>query len=174
MSPERALPSFRLHPDPVATGAFVTDSEDVCECCGEQTGWNYTAPVYGPRSRPEFLCPWCISSGRAARELEVSFATYTVTNEPIPPKSLDEISHRTPCFMSWQDPMWMTHCGDAAAFLGWVGWDTLQSLPDAQQSLLDYGLPAEELPHLVKYGWIAALLFRCLTCGTHVAYYDMS
>jgi len=174
MSPERALPSFRLHPDPVATGAIEPDADAVCECCGEQTGWNHTAPVYRVGESPEFLCPWCIASGRAARELEVSFAAYTVTNEPIPPESLDEISHRTPCFMSWQDPMWMTHCGDAAAFLGWVGWDTLQSLPDAQQSLLDYGLPAEELPHLVKYGWIAALLFRCLTCGTHVAYYDMS
>ncbi|NLA54787.1 MAG: CbrC family protein [Corynebacterium humireducens] len=174
MSPERALPSFRLHPDPVATGAIEPDADAVCECCGEQTGWNYTAPVYGPHSGPEFLCPWCIASGRAARELEVSFAAYTVTNEPIPPESLDEISHRTPCFMSWQDPMWMTHCGDAAAFLGEVGWDTLQSLPDAQESLIDFGLPAEELPHLVVDGSTAAFLFRCLTCGTHVAYYDMS
>lgn len=171
MSPERALPSFRYHPDPVATRAVEPDADAVCECCGEQTGWNYIAPVYRPRSWPEFLCPWCISSGRAARELEVSFCDYT--NEPIPPESLEELAYRTPCFSTWQDAMWMTHCGDAAAFLGEVGWDTLQSLPDAQQSLLDYGLPAEELPHLVKYGWIAGFLFRCLTCGTHVAYYDM-
>jgi len=32
---------------------------------------------------------------------------------------------------------------------------------------------ASPLPTLVGHGWTAAFLFRCLTCGTLVAYYDM-
>lgn len=130
-------------------------------------------PCWGVGESPEFLCPWCIASGRAAQKLQVCFTDITATNDPLPLTTKDELFHRTPVWSSFQDPMWMAHCGDAAAFLGEVGWDTLQSLPDAQQSLIDYGLPAERLPELRVHGWTAAFLFRCLTCGTHVAYYDL-
>lgn len=116
MSPERALPSFRYHPDPVSTGVFEPDSGAVCSCCGEQTSWDCVGPTYQEGPGPDSLCSWCIASGRAARELAVPFAAYTDTNYPLP--------------------------------------------PDAQESLIDFGLPAEELPHLVVDGSTAAFLFR--------------
>jgi Uncharacterised protein family (UPF0167) len=40
-----ALPVFRYHPDPVATGAIVAGSEP-CVCCGRRTGRIYTATFY--------------------------------------------------------------------------------------------------------------------------------
>src|SRR5580698_1256897 len=44
------LPSFRYHPDPLATGA-VKPSDVVCSCCQRNRGFIYTGPVYG-KSRP--------------------------------------------------------------------------------------------------------------------------
>ncbi|MGK5440406.1 CbrC family protein [Micromonospora sp. URMC 105] len=32
---------------------------------------------------------------------------------------------------SWQQPSWLYHCGDGAAFLGAVGYDALRAHPDA-------------------------------------------
>ena len=38
--------SFKYHPDPLKTGAFMTDQTVVCECCGKQTDVYYTGPFY--------------------------------------------------------------------------------------------------------------------------------
>jgi hypothetical protein len=38
------LPSFRYHPDPVATGS-IEPSDAVCRCCGRARGYIYAGPV---------------------------------------------------------------------------------------------------------------------------------
>jgi uncharacterized protein CbrC (UPF0167 family) len=80
----------------------------------------------------------------------------------------------------WQQEHWLYHCGDAAAFLGRVGWAELQSHPDAVESLRqEHGAdarPAEEvdehLTALEKEGEATAYLFRCRHCGRQLAYSD--
>ena len=98
------------------------------------------------------------------------------------PTVLEEISRRTPGFSGWQQERWLYHCADAAAFLGVVGWSDVENLPDAVSSLIadlaDLGVEAadadEQVRSLSRGGDLSGYLFRCLHCGTHVAYSDAS
>ncbi|MGW3174501.1 CbrC family protein [Streptomyces sp. NPDC001153] len=44
-------------------------------------------------------------------------------------ETLEQVSHRTPGLHAWQDPHWLTHCNDAAAFIGEVGYTELRPTP---------------------------------------------
>lgn len=76
----------------------------------------------------------------------------------------------------------MYHCSDAAAFLGAVGYSELTAHPDALDMVLHehdaYGWTEEESSAFVhglhRDGDATAYLFRCLHCGAHLAYSDMS
>ena len=67
------LPTFRYHPDPIATGS-VKVSDAVCRCCEQTRGYIYAASVYARDSRRDSICPWCIADGSAARKLEAMFS----------------------------------------------------------------------------------------------------
>jgi uncharacterized protein CbrC (UPF0167 family) len=96
------------------------------------------------------------------------------------PAVVMQVATRTPGFSGWQQEHWPYHCGDAAAFLGRVGWDELQSHPDALETLrqeLDADARAadeveEHLTALDKEGEATAYLFRCRHCGRQLAYSD--
>lgn len=92
----------------------------------------------------------------------------------VPPQVWDVLAHRTPGFASWQGEEWQTHCGDACAYLGTVGWDQLVDLPTAQASLIDDGMLPDDLPLIRKDGDLCGYLFRCLHCGERVCYVDAS
>ncbi|MEU4085009.1 CbrC family protein [Streptomyces aureus] len=173
------LPSFRYHPDPVASGSFRASTE-VCACCGRATGWIYTAGFYTAQDVSGRFCPWCIADGSAAARFEGEFSdAYGL--DGVSAEALEEVTRRTPGFSAWQDPHWLVHCGDAAAFIGEVGHAELARHPDA----LD-GLRSE----LRLSGWhdegqletfltnlgidATAMLFRCTECGAHLAYADAS
>ncbi len=95
------LPTFRYHPDPVATGSVV-DSGAVCECCERARGFVYTGPIYAA-NEIERLCPWCISDGSAASKLGAGFADIGFgVPEDVPVDVAREVSERTPSFTSWQ------------------------------------------------------------------------
>lgn len=66
------VPTFRYHPDPVASGS-VRASPVPCRCCGLARGWLYTGPVYAEEALDEALCPWCIADGTAAARFGASF-----------------------------------------------------------------------------------------------------
>lgn len=176
-----ALPVFRYHPDPVATGA-ITASGEPCVCCGRRTGWIYTATFYTAQDVAGRVCPWCIADGGVAERFEASFLSGDGLDD-VAPEVLDEVTRRTPGFSAWQDPRWMTHCHDAAAFLGEVGYNDLAARPEALEQLrqdlrLDGGWRDERrleafLIHLGN-GGASAMLFRCLHCGHHLAYTDAS
>ena len=42
---------------------------------------------------------------------------------------------RTPGYHAWQQPHWLYHCDDGAAYLGRVGWDQIQDDVGALQAL---------------------------------------
>ena len=92
----------------------------------------------------------------------------------LPDVVAEEVDQRTPGFIAWQTERWLTHCGDAAAFLGRVGWDRLKDLPDATEAVLADGCDESTLQLITKDGDLSAYLFRCLHCGVHLAYADAS
>ncbi|AXI90570.1 hypothetical protein SAM9427_01860 [Streptomyces sp. ETH9427] len=58
------LPSFRHHPDPVATGS-ISAPADRCVCCGRGKGWLHTATFSTQHDVDGPFCPWCIADGSA-------------------------------------------------------------------------------------------------------------
>lgn len=179
-------PSFRYHPDPVATGSAVRAS-DLCDLCERPAGLRYVGGIFGRQA--EVLCLRCIGDGTAAHRLALPDgrpAEFTDVGWGVPdnvPMSVrEELSQRTPGFIGWQEEHWLYHCGDATAFLGLVGWDDVKDLPDAvaslQAELAALGVePAEadeQLRWMRRDGDITGYLFRCLRCGAYLSYSDAS
>jgi uncharacterized protein CbrC (UPF0167 family) len=163
------LPVFPYHPDPVATGSVVP-SADACGCCGAARGYVYTGPVYSVADLPAPVCPWCIADGSAADRYEAQF---TEVEGQVPMDVVRAVAERTPGFSAWQQARWLTHCGDAAVFLGRAGARELRPHPDALESLAaEFGeallaaLDADDQP--------TAYLFRCRGCARHLAYVDFT
>jgi uncharacterized protein len=172
------LPTFRYHPDPVATGSFEPSTEP-CPYCGRQLGYIYNGPIYAAEE-PDPPCPACISDGSFARAHDASFTD----EEPLEDLDLevaDEILHRTPGFTGWQQERWLTHHDDGMAYHGPVGYSELGAHPDAladiRAELIELGGDTsgwldEYLQALSRDRPPSAYLFRCLTCGLESAYSD--
>ncbi len=159
----------------------IEASPATCSVCGRARGLVYAGPLYGESVDEVVLCPWCIADGSAAGRLELELTDIGWGVPPgVPEPVLDELAHCTPGFVSWQSDHWLYHCGDACAYLGAVGYDELRRLPDALAALLDGleedGFGADESREIVESlspeESPTAYLFRCLACGTHVAYSD--
>ena len=175
-----ALPKFRYHPDPVATGSIQPYPDD-CLACGRARGVKYVGPVYAEAELVDAFCPWCIADGSAANKFGAEFTDVGLgVPRDVPASVTDEIAHRTPGFHSWQQDHWLYHCGDGCAFLGEVGRTELDAYPDALETLRreseGFGWDEREitdyLNSLAKGDSPTAYLFRCLVCGTHLAYSD--
>jgi uncharacterized protein CbrC (UPF0167 family) len=179
------LPTFKYHPDPLATGSVIT-SVNECVCCGKKRGYVYAGPAYAEEDYEECICPWCIADGSAANELGVtfhdeasipgaSFATAPEVDQAI----IEEVTQRTPGFNAWQQEEWFTCCGDAGAFLGRAGKKELEKLgPDAIEAVRESsGIEDDEeweefFEGLDKDGSPTAYVFKCLHCGKIGAYQD--
>jgi uncharacterized protein CbrC (UPF0167 family) len=95
-------------------------------------GLAYTGPVYAEDDLSENLCPWCIADGTAAQTYGASFTDVGFdVPEDVPTSVLDEIEHRTPGYLAWQQDHWMYHCADGCEFLGRIGYEQLAGLPSA-------------------------------------------
>ncbi|GAA3069926.1 CbrC family protein [Streptomyces glomeratus] len=163
------LPSFPYHPDPLATGSVVA-ADTECLCCGLRRGYVYVGPVYAVADVRAELCPWCIADGSAAERFGAQFTE--VTGEA--PKSVVRTVERcTPGFSGWQQERWLTHCGDAAEYLGRAGAKELADHPEAAQSLRET-LGETFFASLDADGQPTAYLFRCRSCAQHVAYADFT
>jgi uncharacterized protein CbrC (UPF0167 family) len=174
------LPSFRYHPDPVATGAFERLSGG-CRVCGQARGWLYVLGAYGPESLRDAVCPWCIADGSAAERCSVRFNVIGAPPPGVSAAVVEDVERRTPGFSGWQQERWLFHCDDAAAFLGAAGWEELEAHPDAEATVradvAGWGLEPDDIDALVGSldvdGSATAYLFRCLHCGAHLAYADV-
>ncbi|MEV0241999.1 CbrC family protein [Streptomyces sp. NPDC050674] len=173
------LPFFRYHPDPLASGSIRAAAE-TCACCERDRGWIYTATFYTAQDVSGRFCPWCIADGSAAARFTGEFADACGLGG-VSEDVLHEVTRRTPGFHAWQDPRWLVHCQDAAAFLGEVGYSGLAAHPEALDRLrtdmrVDGRHDEARLEHfLTSLGeGASAMLFRCTVCGTHLAYVDAS
>lgn len=178
-----ALPTFKYHPDPIATG-HVVKSDTECACCGKNTGFIYTGPVYALKEYHQCICPWCIADGMAHEKLETSFTDECGIGgggiwDEVPQDVIEQVAYRTPGFSGWQQEQWWTHCGDAAQFIGRAGRKELLALgPQAIASIQDSaGLSDgpewdQFFAALDKGGSPTAYLFRCTKCGQLGGYQD--
>jgi uncharacterized protein CbrC (UPF0167 family) len=177
-----ALPGFRYHPDPLATGS-VAASDRTCACCGGARGFIYTGPVYAVDELDQRLCPWCIHDGSAHRVLGAEFTDarwvggYS-SRIALPAGIVAEVAYRTPGFTGWQQEHWLACCGDAAAFLGLAGHRELEGRwPDAIESVRREAEMDDEtwnvyFTTLDVHGEATAYVFRCLHCAKLLAYSD--
>ena len=177
------LPNFKYHPDPVKTGHVISCS-DTCICCGQARGFIYSGPIYAIGNIEVSLCPWCIADGTAYKRLGFEFTDGASIGgsgdwETVSADILEEVTCRTPGFCGWQQERWFTHCNDAAAFLGVIGWKDLVALGEA--AILQFadatGLTQQvwrkHLPYLDKDGSPTGYLFQCLHCGIYGGYTDV-
>ncbi|MGE7384430.1 CbrC family protein [Streptomyces sp. NPDC004126] len=185
-----AEPTFRYHPDPLASGSAVP-ADHVCSVCGMPRRIRYRGPVYG--GQPDSLCLHCIHSGAASRALGVTgggddgfespavFSDALDVPDDVPLSVVEEITRRTPGFSGWQQESWLYHCGDGAAFLGPAGYRELEAWPEALAVLREdrrrhgWAPPETErfLRGLDRAGEPTAYLFRCLHCGAALASWDI-
>ena len=112
------LPLFKYHPYPLKTGN-ATEKQFVCLCCDRDQRYAYVGPVY---SRHDIergsICLGCIANGSAAERFDAQFTGYIDENESISKEALDELYKKTPGYVSWQEQIWLTHCGDICEFHG--------------------------------------------------------
>ena len=174
--PAGPLPEFRYFPDPVGAGVIVED-DAACDFCGAARGHIYVGSLYAVE---EYVtCPWCIADGSAAATSDGEFTDVEDVPPDIPAEVVDELAHRTPGFMGWQQERWLFHCGDAMAFLRPAGRKDLDPHPEAIAAVKEEWPRPEDAERFEAYldaldpaGGPTAYLFRCLHCGTHLAYSD--
>ena len=126
------LPTFKYHPDPVATGSVIASPKRCC-VCKQTTGFIYKGPYRFDDLDTEssmldpHICPWCIENGNAAEALGISFndlhslASIYLDDLTISEEAAVELCRRTPGYPTWQDHLWIVHCKDACQFLGPAG-----------------------------------------------------
>jgi uncharacterized protein len=187
------LPYFRYHPDPISTGR-IKPSNNTCIVCGQARGYVYPDAGYYDNEYHD-ICPWCIANGQAHEKLHVEFTRITdigktgadsacgdIPDEKsaeVPPSILEEVAFRTPGIFTWQTNYWLTHCGDAAAFINAVGYDELRNIgKDAIAGIHDCMnyYPDDKWKQLLlvldREDWPTAYLFQCLHCERYLGYVD--
>jgi uncharacterized protein CbrC (UPF0167 family) len=182
---KQTLPTFKYHPDPLATGSIV-ESDETCDCCEKATGYLYAGPAFSTADEPPQLCPWCIASGAAHEKFDVSFhddasipGSDFADAPEVDEKVIDEVCHRTPGFNGWQQEQWFTCCDDAGAFLGKAGKKELKKKwPDAIELVREStGIEDDDeweefFDALDSEGSPTVYVFKCLHCGRLGVYQD--
>lgn len=175
---DTALPHFRYHPDPVATGVVVP-STTRCVCCGRARGWIYTGPVYGPEGLDAQLCPWCIADGHAASRHAASFADSDALHAAgVAQSVVDEVNLLTPGYPRSDTEDWLVHCGDACEYHGVATLADLEGAgaPTLQAWCAHHGRDAAAWQALLedrRTGLaVTAWRFRCRHCGLLLIGYE--
>lgn len=175
-----SAPTFFYSPHAYTLG-IIEQRAIVCQCCGEARSFHYTGSLYAEEDVAA-LCPWCIADGSAAAKYAGSFVS---TFEGITPgpnglgpemsaSSLEQVSSRTPGYASWQDDVWLGHCGEACIFLGYVGSAELAPVwEEVRDDAVNSGWGEEAIrDHLHKNGDMTGYLFKCQHCGKHRLHVD--
>lgn len=171
------FPVFKYHPDPVGTRTFLT-SEAECAVCNQKNGYVYDGPLHTEEEADEddencvSICPWCIANGNAASKLKVEFSGFfsLSDHDGLSDEVKHEILTRTPGFITWQDQIWLVHCGDVCQYLGRAGGPEIRDLhPEVIEQIKEDYCPdkleiEEYLDDIEKEGSPVALIFKCRHC----------
>lgn len=181
-----SLPQFRFHPNAYQLGAFEAVT-GTCNACGKDRALRYARGFYAI-DRVDYICPWCVADGTAARVFDGAFSDYFgiegVPRDPAAQATVDideaiEVSERTPSYPSWQQEEWKSHCGRPCAFIGDIGAASLSDYLDEPDFAADVNGGTGWDPSILRTalragGELAGYLFRCLTCGAHRLHVDAS
>ncbi|MDE9454148.1 PF03691 family colicin E2 tolerance protein CbrC [Xenorhabdus bovienii] len=191
---KKALPVFKYHPDPIGTGAFSTDKTVNCDCCHQPTDIYYERPFFSVDDI-DALCPWCIADGSASKKFDGEFqdstsvegidyeydesGEFSGTKNPYPSEMFNELVTKTPGYCGWQQELWLAHCNEPCAFIGYVGWDEIKDRLDEFVSLEndigEYGFSIDVLSRCLRNnGDCQGYLFHCLHCGKLRLCFDFS
>lgn len=176
------LPTFRYHPDPVASGSVESSSER-CRCCKRARGAIYTGPVFAEKDLDDKLCPWCIADGSAAEKFGATFTDIESLDDGIPEAVAELLITRTPGVAHWQSGRWPACCGDACAFLAPMGIAEARAhRRELEGELMGYivhemgisgGAASRLLQSLSRDHGPTLMLFRCLSCAREHPHLDM-
>jgi uncharacterized protein len=169
------LPTFRYHPDPLASGSVVP-SDRTCRCCGEARGYVYAGPVYAEDDLDGEICPWCIADGAAHKKFGASFFDIEAIDEDVSDKAMDEICERTPGYVAWQQGRWPSCCDDATQFITPAGHHDVElgARREWLHSVMEHivhemgisgGAGQRMLRALNRDKGPTAYLFKCASCG---------
>ncbi|MCX6125473.1 MAG: CbrC family protein [Proteobacteria bacterium] len=111
------LPNYRYHPDPLATNAIVTERITCC-VCSKVSSYSYQGQMYCEEEHGS-ICPWYIFDGAAAAKFgEVFSNDNPLLSNGVKEEIVKEVTQRTLGFQTWQQEIWLSHCGEAAGYLG--------------------------------------------------------
>ena len=175
------LPTFRYHPDPLASGS-ITASDAECRRCRRSRGYIYTGPVYSETDLAEAFCPWCIADGSASREFGATFVGSKAFPLELSAPVVAEVRERTPGYDTWQSEEWPACCNGATAFLAPAGIaDIRKTWPELEGGILGHivynmgvsgGAATRLLESLNRDTGPTLYLFRCLDCGEYHFHID--
>jgi uncharacterized protein CbrC (UPF0167 family) len=177
-------PAFRFNPCAYELG-FFEEVPGQCDACQQHRELKYRGSFYSA-DEVDYLCPWCIADGSAAREFNGEFSDWigidgvpalSDTAATVDLDEAQEVSTRTPSYPTWQQEQWRSHCARPCAFMGFVGAADLQQYMHEPAFAADVnggiGWDPELLrTHLEREGDLSGYLFQCLTCGAHRLHVD--
>jgi uncharacterized protein CbrC (UPF0167 family) len=165
----RELPRFKYNLKPLDNKIIIRRSA-VCPVCNKETDYVYEGFFYSEKDI-ENICPWCIANGEAAAKYNGEFQNTALCENVESSRYIDELIHRTPGYIGWQQEKWLSHCGDFCTFVGYVdGQEILHLLDklreDLERTKIAYDLTEEELErHLQNNSNLQGYLFKCVICG---------
>lgn len=164
---------FKYHPN-VYEDDIVVHKNGVCQCCGKQVS-EYIEHLYSAED-VDCICLQCVSDGAAAEKFDAEFvADAELVSDP---QKTDELFHRTPGYLGWQDDYWLACCDDYCQYLGRVGNAELEDLGIKDEVLKEYAqredaYALEDVEEcMYKDGDMSGYLFRCIHCGKYHLWVD--
>jgi len=177
------LPKFKYSPNAYELDLF-DKVEGTCSVCEEKRNLKYNSSFYSV-DQPDYICPWCIANGKAAEKYDGEFNDYCGIegvspnpNDPkptIPKGMLTEICTKTPSYSSWQQELWLSHCNEPCAFIGYADNKTIEPILDELKNDIENNIgydPDLIKKHLTKDGHLVGYLFKCIKCDKHRLHAD--
>lgn len=177
------LPKFKYSPNAYKIDIFKS-VEGICSVCDEKRNLKYESSFYSIDD-PEYICPWCIADGSTSKKYDGEFNDYCgiegispdpsdEKNNTISKEHLLEVTTKTPSYNSWQQEVWLTHCNEPCAFIGYADSKMIEPyidevIDDIEESGYDLELIKN---HLSKDSHLVGYLFQCVQCNQHRLHID--
>lgn len=165
------LPRFKYNPDPI-NAKVIKKNKTHCPVYDKEKEYVFVGPFYSVEEI-EGICPWCIHDGSASKKFDGDFFDAASLESVENNAYIDELVHRTPGYIGWQQESWLSHCGDFCAFIDYVGWEEIKDIAndlveDIEKIKRRMRLTQEEFEKsMVNGGSHQGYLFRCLKCGKY-------